>query len=349
MSTWFAGGRYQNEYSVPTLLLIDDTLPTAGANLPSAIFPGYLSALRQGYDTANETTAWLIGGEFYQDHRHNDRGSVVLYALGQPLTTDWSDGYNPRVDGSYTKSSVVFANSITGGWAVDSPSLSAGTSWANSEVMNLVTASDGSTVQSTAQDSGTTWTRQVTLCHADNDHPVFFIHDSFIGASATANKVMTLNLCANGAVDSPAGSITPVVRLAPLLPSASSPFALSAGVQRFRFTGSFGIDYDVYVISDGSQQALLGDFDLTVWNGPATGQIEHQYSLRVNGTGDYRTLIVPWRKGQKPSDLLVQAGTSAISMQENGHVITFTDAGYTIQQNIVPPQPPTIQVTVTHP
>jgi hypothetical protein len=348
MATWAEGGRFQNHYSVPTLLLIDDALPTGAANLSSAIFPGYLSLLRYGYDTPNETAAWLIGGEFYQDHRQNDRGSVVLYALGQPLTTDWSDGYNPRVDGSYTKSSVVFADSLNGGWATDSPGLSSGTSWGNSEVSNLITTTDGGMTQCTAQDSGTTWTRQLTLCNADPDHPLMLLCDTFVGSTATNDKVMTLNLCATGAVDTPAGPITPEERLAPQLASASAPFALPAGVQRFSFRGSFGIDFDVYSISDVPQQALLGNYGLTVWNGPEAGQIERQHILRVQGTGSFHTLIVPWRKGQKPADLLVQSSSGVISVQQNGRVITFTGSGYSAQQLYGPPMAAVIYFNVSN-
>jgi len=329
-STWIQGGRHQNHYAVPTLLLIDDTLPAARANLRSAVFPGYLSVLRAGYDTALETACWLLGGEYYSDHRHNDRGSVVAYALGQPVLADWSDGYNPRVDGSYTKSAVVFADSVGGGWATDSPSLAHGTTWADSKVEPLVETAAGGMAQSSALSDNTTWTRQVTLVHADPTHPLILIRDTFAGYRATADKVMTLNLCAEGVVTAPGGLITPPARLAPDRPSATPVFSLSAGVQRFRFTGQFGVDFDVYVVGDRPQQGLLGNWGLPVGNGPAAGQIERQHILRVKGSGGFRCLIVPWKKTDAPPDLLVQSSADEISVRQNGRVTTFTGSGYTV-------------------
>lgn len=332
IATWLAGGRHQNHYAVPTLLLIDGTLPAAGPNLRSEIFPGYFSVLRSGYGNANETAGWLLGGEFYQDHRHNDRGSVTLYALGQPLSTDWSDGYNPRLDGSYTKSSVVFADSIGGGWSVDGPGFSHGTSWASSAVEALVGAAGGGTTRSTARSHDTVWTRRLTLCAADPARPVFLIGDTFAGAHAAAEKIMTLNLCATGGVATAAGLIFPIERLAPERASAGPIFSLPAGVQRLRFTGAFGIDFDVYVVGDRPQQALLGNFGITVGGGveAAAPRVERQHILRVKGGGRFRTLIVPWRKGEQPADLLVQATDGEVTVRQNGRVITFTDSGYTV-------------------
>ncbi len=329
-STWIEGGRHQNHYSVPTLLLINDPLPSSPADLRSAAFPGYLSVLRAGHGSVNETACWLLGGEFYSDHRHNDRSSFMLYALGQPLATDWSDGYNPRVDGAYTKSAVVFADSVGGGWAADGPALSQGTNWEDSRVEPLVETAAGAVAQSSSRADTSTWTRRITLVHADPAHPLILIRDQFTGSRATEEKIMTLNLCADGIVTTPAGPITPPLRLAPQLPSASQVFDLPTGAQRFRFTGSFGIDFDVYIFGEQPQQGLLGNWGLKIENGPATGQIERQHILRIKGRGTFRCLIVPWRKGEEPQDLLVQSAADEISVRQNGRVTTFADTGYTV-------------------
>jgi hypothetical protein len=168
------------------------------------------------------------------------------------------------------------------------------------------------------------------LAHADPAHPLVLISDTFAGARASEEKVMTLNLCAEGVVTTPAGLIVPQPRLAPELPSASPVIDLPAGVQRFRFTGSFGIDFDVYIVGERPQQALLGNWGIKVENGPATGKIERQHILRVKGSGAFRCLVVPWRKGEEPRDLAVTASAGEISVRQNGRVTTFTDNGLVV-------------------
>ena len=46
---------------------------------------------------AEETAVYFVNGETLSDHRHNDNGEVVIYALGAPLSVDWGPIYYPRV------------------------------------------------------------------------------------------------------------------------------------------------------------------------------------------------------------------------------------------------------------
>ena len=94
----------------------------------------------------------------------------------------------------------------------------------------------------------------------------------------------------------------------------------------------------MYTISDEPQQALLGNWGLTVWNGPEAGQVERQHCLRVKGRGSFRTLVVPWRKGEKPPDLLVESASGVITVRLNKRIVTFTDTGYSVQPPLAPPQ-----------
>ena len=109
----------------------------------------------------------------------------------------------------------------------------------------------------------TAWLRTVSLVTADPLMPVLLIRDTFSGKDAAAAKIFTLNLMAEGAVETPAGPQTPPVRTFPYaektsdpatqMPSAGEVFPLSPGVNRLGFTGqkwkghlTEGIDWDVY-------------------------------------------------------------------------------------------------------
>jgi hypothetical protein len=43
----------------------------------------------------------MVNGDFYRDHCHDDHGSVVIYALGAPISVDWGSIYYPHVPGGF--------------------------------------------------------------------------------------------------------------------------------------------------------------------------------------------------------------------------------------------------------
>src|SRR5262249_39062934 len=151
-------------------------------------------------------------------------------------------------------------------------------------------------VRSRFTNSETEWTRAVTVVRVDAANPVIVIRDSFEGARAAARKVMTLNLMATGAVDTPAGAVQPPSRRHPVAehnpddpkherPSVSPIAELSSGISRFGFTGRYGVDWDVYVVSDGRAEALLGNWSVTPWGLFITDREERQHILRVRASG----------------------------------------------------------------
>ena len=340
MGAWQAGGKPQSGFFGTTLLTIDDALPAADPRLGDAAFPGYYAVLRHGWGTTNETAVWHMNGDFYSDHRHTDHGSVVIYALGEPLAVDWSAIYTPQAPGGYYHSGVVTEESLGRAWDQDSPPLNAGGGWSASSQEAFVSAPDGAYVRSRFVSGKTTWVRSIAEIRVDEAHPVIVIRDTFEGEKAGAAKVMTLNLMATGEVETAAGRLAPPPRTHAVaehkdgaagheLASAAAPFALAGGVSRFGFQGRYGVDCDVYVAGDGPQQALLGDWADQAWGGHVTDREERQHILRVRGTGAFTTVIVPWRRGAKPvavtvapegDGIGVKVGTATALVRADGSV-----------------------------
>lgn len=331
MGLWRENGSPQSDFFGASNFSIDDRLPGRSPDLGSAQFDGYLSALRSGWGTADESAAWLVAGEHYFDHRHPDRNSVVLYALAQPLSNTWPTIYYPNVTGAYTKNAVVFADSLTTGWAADSASITEGTKWIASATEAFTPGATGSYARSHASHAGTTWVRELTLAHADNAHPIYFVRDTFSGPREGDSKVLTFNLEAAGPVITPVGTMTPPSRLHPArehqagdpLPSATAPFAVGAGAQQFSFSGTQGIDFDVFTINAGATQAILGNWGVTIWGGAARNRPLTQHILRVQGTGAFATVIVPFRKGARPADLAVSQNGGNVVVEQNGTTVVF--------------------------
>ena len=323
MGAWRACGRPHSGFFGTTLLMIDGRLPDADPNLGDATFPGYLSVLRHGWGTPDETAVWQVNGDHYRDHRHHDHGSVVIYALGAPLSIDWGSLYTPHVAGGYMHSRVVREKTLGFAWDRDAPSLKAGRSWAPSRQEAFVSLPSAAEVRSSfgAKDAAV-WRRTVRSMRADPGRPMIWIRDTFAGPGADEPKVSTLNLMATGPVATRAGAIDPPRRTHPAqdhqgtsgqeLPSATRPIRLGAGPARFGFTGAHGVDCDVYAIGDGPREALLGNWAVPMWGGHARGNLDRQHILRIRGRGALTTLILPRRRATKGEAKVAVSGENVV-------------------------------------
>jgi hypothetical protein len=347
MGAWRENGKIHTGFHGSTLLKIDDELPGESPKLGDAKFPGYFSVLRSGWGTPEENAVWCVNGNFYVDHGHNDLGEVVIYLLGAPLSIDWGSFYTPRVSGGVMHSTVIQESAFGQPWDKDVTSLDNGVGFSGhygnhgvGEATSLDTFPDGkrmvSTIKSGLRDGGkpedvTSWVRTVSLVTTDPQLPVLFIRDSFSGKDAAVPKIWSMNLMAEGDVETPAGKQTPPPRTFPAgdkmtdaatqMPSAGPVFPLSPGVNRLGFTGqkwkghaSEGIDWDLYVVAAEPQQAQIGNWANS--SAPCGGEFqaaqgrpfeERQDILRVRGTGTFTTVIVPWKKGKRPAVLEVTA------------------------------------------
>jgi len=339
MAAWQAAGRPHSGFFGSTLLTIDDGLPAADPRLGDAAFPGYYTVLRHGWGTPDETAVWVVNGDFYSDHRHDDHGSVVIYALGAPLSIDWGSLYTPQAGGAYMHSAVVMEDSLRHPWDGDSVPLNSGRGWAVSTQDRFVSFQDGAHVRSRFSRSGASWTRAITMIRVEPNHPVIVIRDSFEGIGAAAPKIVTLNLMATGDVGTPAGPMRPPPRAHPArehdvkdpthqLPSVAPSLALDPGVTRFEFSGRHGVDWDVYHVASGAQTAVIGHWSAVPWGGFITDKPESQYILRVRGTGTFTSVIVPWRRGERPAGLHVTGQPDALVIDTGTTTTRIAPTGY---------------------
>jgi len=173
MGAWKAMDRTHGAFQGSSLLKIDEELPAADPALGDANFPGWCSVLRNGWGTPNESVLWLVNGNDYYDHCHNDTGVAVIYALGSPLSVDWGPIYYPRVSGAFHHSLALVESTLGHGWDKDSPPMTAGDAWghyrgarAKQEAFLSMTQAGYARARIT-RGKGYAWLREVLSIHAD--------------------------------------------------------------------------------------------------------------------------------------------------------------------------------------
>ena len=364
---WDAMGRVHSGFHASTVLRIDESLPAEDPHLRSAAFPGYFSVLRSEWGTPLENAIWIVNGNFYIDHAHNDLGTVILYLLGCPVSLDWGSFYTPGSSGGVMHSTVIQEKSFGQQWDKQIDDTKSGTGFSRhygdqsvGEATSLDVLPDGSravsTVRACSADGGTTWVRTVSLVNLDPERPVVLIQDRFSGPGADQPKIWTMNFMAAGPVQTPVGPLMPDLRMClrndlpkekgnpdpdPRLPSGGPVFHLPAGVNALGFTGeswkghpSGGIDWNLYVIPDEPQEALIGNWAVESGADPAAFKAaqgrnyeERQHILRLRGTGSFTSVLVPWQKGSKPSRLDVRKEGADIVVQRDGKTVRFASDG----------------------
>jgi len=344
MAAWIQGGFTHSGFHGSTILKIDDTLPPENARLGNATFPGWYTVLRNGWATRNETAAWLVDGDFYRDHAHEDNGTVVMYALGAPLSLDWGSTYSPQTPAGFMHSLVLPESTLRFAWNQDNPPLDGGgLRWRHANQQAFESFSASGHVSATYEaPNGTTWTRSVYSIHPDENYPILIIRDGFSGPEANAEKILTLNLMADGPVATPEGPVTPPTRLyssregPKQLPSASPVVSLKAGLNHFGFTGQWLINWDLYTFSAQSAQALMGCWSHNWHPNREQGEFakangrpfeEKQYIFRAKTTSDFSVLLLPYRKGQAKEPEVKMEGAKIV-VSRGGWTATLQDDCY---------------------
>jgi len=296
--------------AVPTFAQIDDTVPKTDPALGSSAFAGWASNHRHEWETAYETSATFVNGDFYSSHRHCDQGQVSLYALAAPLSIDWNPNlYGPQVPGCFYHNVVTLDADIGQAYNADNPPYDAG-GLANSFVTSALTEFNNfpdvtrSVATFTAADN-TVWTRTLITAAPNSAYPIIDIKDSFTGTRASDAKTFSLNLMADpgSSISTPAGSTTPTSRLTGVCTGGvfasneggGTPVVhnLGSGLQHFGpYTGALwpayatkwgisgqGIDWDLLTLSSvTSQQYFHG-----AWGHKCHNSREMDEFLATNG------------------------------------------------------------------
>lgn len=331
MGAWNEAGKVHSGFFGSTLLMIDENLPSTDPLLGSGNYPGYDTVMRHGWGTPNESALWFINGDFYRDHRHQDQGSFALYALGAPLSVDWGSFYKPYAPGAQMHNTLLPASMIPWGGNTVSLSFPTPTDFnRKSTVDEVAFFSESSFAKAHFERGNERWDRTVQAVHYNDKSPIYVIRDH---VNSSEDYVMTLNLMAQGSVETPAGSINPPLRSYSKgeEPSLGQVFKLNAGVNRLGFTGQWGVDFDVYTISDQPQEAAIGNWAHN--EHPSTEQSQFQVTngqpfeerqdiLRVKGKNEFKTLILPYAKGQRPADLqVIEEGESIVIRTGNEETV----------------------------
>lgn len=341
MGAWHAVGKLHSGFFGSSVLMIDEEAPAKDPMLGNATFPGWYSVLRYGWGTENETAVWLINGDFYRDHRHHDQGSVVIYALGAPLSIDWGSMYSPHVPGGFMHSVVLPEAGIGIPWDRDGPPLDAGAVWKESRQEVFLSFKTAASARARfTSEKGMVWTRSVSSLHANEDYPIILVHDQLSAANAEVSQVLSFNFMAEGPVETTAGPFSPPARSFQHnreLPSARTVFSLRPGVSRLAFTGQWLIDWDVYTVADRRQEAQIGNWAHTWHPGHEQHEFERanrrrfeerQHILRLKGDGPSKLLILPYRKGRQRDDLQVTQKGERVTVRAGDETTVVADSFY---------------------
>jgi hypothetical protein len=114
-----------------------------------------------------------------------------------------------------------------------------------------------------------------------------------------------------------------------------SSVSLSQGLNRFGFTGQWGVDFDVYVSSSETKEAKIGQWSQPWHPSPEKWWYQHvigkpfeetQYTLRVKGKNDFQTLILPFKAGERPADL-------SVTQDGENYIVRYSGKTTTMGQN----------------
>ena len=301
MAAWWHSGAMHSGFHGSTILKIDENLPVANPRLGDANFPGWYTVLRNGWGTRNETAVWLVDGDFYRDHAHEDNGTVAIYALGAPLSVDWGSMYSPQSPGAFMHSLALPESALPFAWDTTAmPLEQIGFRWQHAAAQTFDSFPASAYVRAAYESKDAKWTRTVYSIHPDESNPIIAIRDTFDDPHVP--RIVTLNLM--GESESPAN---------------------------FAFTGQWLINWDLYAFSGSPTQTVMRTWSHR-WHPnreqneflKANGRQfeERQSILRLRTTGASTLLLLPWRK-DNPRAASVHNEGARITISWNGATATI--------------------------
>lgn len=333
MGAWREQGKPHSSFTGTTILKIDDSLPSERPYLSDQSFPGYHTILRHG-DPSAESALWLLHGDYYSDHRHDDSGSLTLYLLGAPISLDWGSLYAPQVATNFQHATLLPETLLESqAWDASSSSLTGKASQWKS-IDTPVLQSFGHAAQVSANYSsapGGKWTRTLRVLRYDPDYPVVWMRDQWEPLNSSRAMLWSLPLMATGPVDVKGEIVNPPLRTflesSPQLPSAIPAKPLPAGLHPFRFTGQWGVDWDLFVDNAEPMQYTLGNWghkshptaEMVQFQGAQGREFEErQHIIRFRARRGFDTILVARKKNRAAPTVTKDGGMILVQMPNGG-------------------------------
>jgi len=200
---------------------------------------------------------------------------------------------------------------------------------------------------------GKTWQRIVTAITLNEDKPVFIFYDSISG---NENNIWSMMMMSEGAVETPAGAVTPEKRMynyrdvkQQQLPSATPVKSIPAGWNRFAFNGqswkkhiSGGIDWYLYTNTSRPVNFTLSQWGTNWLNVVEAAEFrksngreytEEQQILRVQNNEPFFSVLLPFTKGDRSYEGTVTTlPGKKIQVKQATDVLTIDEAGVVMKK-----------------
>jgi hypothetical protein len=310
-------------------------------------YSGYMSHFRSGVNTGNETALWVLNGEGLYDHRNDDAGEVAIYALQAPLSLSRSSFYYPSATDARIRS-VVLPEAMFPEWNKSEQPIAerslTNRSWPFSDNIAFANLnySSSTTIKMETKD-GTQWFRKINMITVQKELPIIVFYDSVVGKGA---NIWSMPMMSDGAVNTPAGAITPVEKInnntdKKQLPRATEIKQLSPGLNRFAFTGQVwpmhpaqGINWELYTYSNAAMDFILAEWGTTWQNTQEKNEFkktnnrdysEVQRFIRLRSSGPFFNVLLPYTKSQQSYEGRVKTiSPGIVTVEQKGRNIIIS-------------------------
>lgn len=359
MHAYRNGPARATDFGFVTLALDHDLASSERLTYGSGHFPGYLSTFRTATGEADESASWFINGDWFFDHRNDDRGSFSAYALGAPLAFASGSFYSPYIQGGHMKN-IVVPRSIFEEWnnQFNIPFLlPRKETWSRSEVLNFEAFNKNGRSKARFFGEFGNWTREVFHFAPRSSLPIIVMRDSM---SSGNQFIWNMNFATDGEVLTPSFTFDPPARKWDYIdgpfeqPAASGEIGLPfGGFHRYVFQGQNwplhphgGIDIEFYTASINEASSTISEWAHTFIPvieaneyQETNGQpFEERYqTLRIISDKEFFTMIVPFAKGQRPAGMEVNRSDDTLTVTADDfefwtdlNAMTYQDAERTV-------------------
>jgi len=356
MQVWHESGRPQNAFNGPTMMRINYFLPHKTFYQGDANYPGYMSVLRDAYGSNDESVLWFINGEALHDHRHNDNGSFVLWALGDPISLNFGSIYYPRTEGALMHNMLIPYLLVKDQLNNDNipfnkPAIpNDRSSWWHSKQKPFQTSkyfSSACTQFKGYKNKNLSWERRISMIKINKDRPIFIIQDKAEENDRPLTSVVNFNFLSKGPIQVDGKMIEPPIRKwynstnhkekKQELPSFKTFMKLPGHGDTLAFKGQLDTDWNLILLSSTNIDVSAGQWGHDWFSSPARrlyqrsdykksnpNQVleDNQQMMRFKINGDLTSIITPFKKGNTYSIKAVQKADK-LQLTLDEYVITI--------------------------